>query len=188
MLFNACNDLPKKEKSSSPVKQVAHIKDTTNVQQTSEIDAVVEKEGKQKTNGNECYFYPNMSFCGGALYGIYNKGELIRIESNYGADLGYSSRDIDFKNGKIRKIVYREHFAEWEQYAKTHSPDVDINLKEMTYSDTLYILEFGKVNTFKKYAGKKLISTKEDPDLRQHLLDCVETMKKELGTEKQLVK
>jgi hypothetical protein len=129
-----------------------------------------------------------MSYCGGSVYGIYKKGELIRIESKFGAELGYSSRDVDFQNGEIVKITYREHFAEWGDYSEKYPNEEEYDAKKMTYSDTLYVLEFGKERSFKKFAGKMLISTSPNQEIIDRLLKCVETMKNELATEKNLVK
>lgn len=129
-----------------------------------------------------------MSHCGGALYGIYEGNKLVRIESTYGAEMGYSSKDIDFEGGKIIRINYREHYAEWDKYSEKYPNDDGIDPKKMTYSDTLYVLEFGNKKSLKKYAGKKLIATTINKDLVDRLLNCVETMKSELASEKRLVK
>ena len=61
-------------------------------------------------------FYPNMSACGGGLYGYYQGDNLILISSNYGAELGYSSKTVYLKEDKIVKIMYCEHYAEWVKY------------------------------------------------------------------------
>ena len=37
-------------------------------------------------------FYPDMSACGGGLYGYYQGDKLILISSNYGAESGFSSK------------------------------------------------------------------------------------------------
>lgn len=129
-----------------------------------------------------------MSHCGGALYGIYSNNELIRIESTYGSEMGYSSKNIDFENGRITKINYREYYGDQDKYFEQY-PNVDtIDFQKMTFTDTLYVLEFGDKKSFKKYAGKKLIATTINADLVNRLLKCVETMQSELASEKQLVK
>ncbi|MEN9442120.1 MAG: hypothetical protein RLZ33_2197 [Bacteroidota bacterium] len=134
------------------------------------------------------YFYPAMSYCGGALYGIYRKKELIRIESTFGAELGYSTQNVEFKNGKIVGIHYREHYADYDKYREKYPNLGVIDPAKVTYSDTLYILSFGKEKSFKTYAGKRLISTKTNEELTNRLLKCAETMQQELNSEKQLVK
>ena len=37
-------------------------------------------------------FYPNMSACGGGLFGYYQNGELVLIDATYQAELGFSSK------------------------------------------------------------------------------------------------
>lgn len=141
----------------------------------------------KKAHNLQRYFHPNMSHCGGALYGIYSDNQLIRIESRYGAELGYSSKHVDFKNNEVVKITYREHFAEWDKYSEKYPDHDGFDPKRMTYSDTLYVLEFGKERSCKKYAGEKLVSKSLDEELSVRLLKCVETMKSELASEKELV-
>ena len=146
------------------------------------VDSIKENDAIQK------YFYPQMSYCGGAVYGFYKHGELIRIESTFGSEFGYSSKNVDFENGEITQIIYKEHYVEWEKYSKKHPNEDGLDPKKMTYADTIYTLNFGKNNSFKKYAGKKLIGNNIHKELIDELLECVSTMKKELATEKQLVK
>jgi hypothetical protein len=134
------------------------------------------------------YFYPNMSYCGGSLYGYYSSGELQRIESTYGAEFGYSERDVIFENGKIKEIKYHEHNADYEKYRRQYPNDEGFEPDKLTYSDTSYILIFSPRKDFKKFAGRKLISSKVPQSLVDQLVDCAGTMKKELETEKELVK
>lgn len=187
LLFYSCNEEPPTEKKHPQV-----ISNTDSVNQVdSTISKSTQKEELHDSEINEStqkYFHPNMSHCGGALYGIYKSNELVRIESTYGAEMGYSSKNIDFESGEVIRINYREHFAEWSKYSEKYPNDDEIDPKKMTYSDTLYVLEFGKKRSLKKYAGKKLIATTINKDLVDRLLKCVETMKNELASEKQLVK
>ena len=129
-----------------------------------------------------------MSKCGGTLYGFYNKNVLIRIESKYSAELGYSSINVDFDKNQIKSIQYREYFAEWEKYSESYPNDKEIDPNKMTYSDTLYLLNFGDKNIFKVYAGKDLIRKKINEELLERLQKCIEIMKEELSSDKQLVK
>ena len=122
-----------------------------------------------------------MSSCGGGIYGLYFKNELKLIESKYGAELGFSSRKIYWKENKILKIVYREYFAEWEKYAQIYPPKkVKYNPEKMTYSDTIYKITFGKKYEFKKMANGKVISERIDSTLVENLKECSYKMKKEL--------
>jgi hypothetical protein len=133
----------------------------------------------------ERFFYPQMSFCGGSLEGLYSNDALIRIESTYGYDMGYSEKNIDFKKGRITKIEYREHYADWETYNQRYGDEEgDIDASKMTYVDTLYILKFEPIRQFTIYSGKKRVQQQVSKELLDRLLDCTATMQKELTTER----
>lgn len=133
----------------------------------------------------ERFSYPQMSFCGGALEGIYSDDELIRIESTYGYDMGYSEKNIDFKQGKIIRIEYREHYVDWERYnQRCGDEEGDLDPSKMTYLDTLYILKFEPKHQFTTYSGKKRVQLQVSEELVDRLLACTATMQKELATER----
>jgi len=133
----------------------------------------------------ERFSYPQMSFCGGGLEGIYSNDELIRIESTYGYENGFSEKNIDFTEGKITKIEYREHYADWETYNQRYGKEEgDIDPSKMTYLDTLYILKFEPIRHFTIYSGKKRVQQQVSKELIDRLLDCTATMQKELATER----
>lgn len=172
--------------------QLEIVSDTVSVQNHNDLIVSLDKNEEINTPKEpiiQRYSYPNMSLCGGGLDGIYKNGELIRKESTYGGELGgYVTKDVDFQNGKIIKITSREHIPEWDKFNKKYPNTSEIDECKMTYTDTLYIIEFDKKKSFKKYAGKKLISTIFDKELTDKLLECTEVMKKELATEKMLNK
>ncbi|GFD73599.1 hypothetical protein KUL113_30190 [Tenacibaculum sp. KUL113] len=142
---------------------------------TTEIDSLLNNGILTKK------FYPNMSFCGGGLYGFYYNDELKLIDSEYQAELGYSSKKIYWKGNEILKIRYREYFAEWSKYEKNYPPKkVEYDSSKMTYSDTIYEITFGDKYEFKKMAESKIISTKTDSTLIEKLTDCGKRMKAEL--------
>ena len=122
---------------------------------------------------------------GGGLEGIYSNDELIRIESTYGYENGFSEKNIDFTEGKITKIEYREHYADWETYNQRYGKEEgDIDPSKMTYLDTLYILKFEPIRHFTIYSGKKRVQQQVSKELIDRLLDCTATMQKELATER----
>ncbi|WP_405569065.1 hypothetical protein [Winogradskyella sp. Asnod2-B02-A] len=126
-------------------------------------------------------FYPNMSACGGGLFGFYYNNELKLIDSKYQAELGYSSKKIYWNGKKILKIRYREYFAEWGKYERNYPPEkVEYDPNKMTYSDTIYEVTFGDKYEFKKMSDNRLISTKTDSTLIEKLTDCGKRMKTEL--------
>ncbi|MEP1490372.1 MAG: hypothetical protein ABJK28_18275 [Algibacter sp.] len=142
---------------------------------TMEIDSLFDNEILTKK------LYPNMSACGGGLFGFYHNNELKLIDSKYQAELGYSSKKIYWNGNKILKIKHQEYFAEWGKYEKKYPPEkIEYDPSKMTYSDTIYEITFGDEYEFKKIADNKLISTKTDSTLIDKLIDCGKRMKLEL--------
>lgn len=126
--------------------------------------------------------YPNMSACGGGLYGYYQGNELILISSTYSAELGYSSKTVYFKDDKAVKIIYREHFAEWGKYEEKYPSDkYEWNPDKMTYSDTLYSISFSSPILFEKSSYEKFLDNQIDYELIKRLTDCTTEMRNELG-------
>ncbi len=141
----------------------------------AKVDSLYKKGKLQKK------FYPNMSGCGGALYGYYYKNELQLIDSKYGAELGYSSKKMYWKDKEIVKIIYHQHVADWEAYEKKYpQKKYKFNPSKMTYSDTTYIIQLGKNADFKMLAGKEIISTTADNALITDLANCGKRMVLEL--------
>ena len=143
-----------------------------------EIDSLYDNEILSKKS------YPNMSACGGGLYGFYYNDELKLIDSKYQGESGYSSKKIYWYGNQILKIKYREYFAEWGKYEKKYPPEkVEYDPSKMTYSDTIYEITFREKYEFKKMASNKLVSTKTDSTLIEKLIDCGKRMKTELESE-----
>lgn len=189
ILLYACKDsaVDKKISESEPINDIA-LKDTLKPF-TSSQKSDIPTETKTKAEQHlKRYSYPNMSHCGGSLDGLYDGDKLIRIESTYGAEFGFSSKDVDFVDNKVVTISYREYFADYDKYRLKYPKDEGFDEKKMMYTDTLYVFNFGKVNSCKIYAKKKLVSTKIDESLLNRLLACVETMKDELESEKHIEK
>jgi hypothetical protein len=139
-------------------------------------------ENLKAENKLEKIFYPNMSACGGGLYGYYLDNKLVLIDATYQAELGYSSRILYINQDNFVKIIYREHFAEWEKYEQKYPSDkYEFNEKKMTYSDTLYKITLATPTVFKKQAGNKTISIEINQTLIDELLHCGREMKEELN-------
>lgn len=125
--------------------------------------------------------YPDMSSCGGALDGYYRDGELLFIDSRYGAELGFSSKKIYFENDSIIRIIYREYFAEWEKYAQQYpAEEFEWDPSKMTFSDTLYTITFSTPIHFTKSSKEKIIDQAIDYELIKRLKSCVNMMRNEL--------
>lgn len=148
-----------------------------------QLDQLFEKRLLKK------YFYPNMSKCGGGLYGYYQDSLLTIIDATYQGELGFSSRRMYWKGGEIVKIIYREYFPEWDKYEEKYPANKYAwDASNMTYTDTIYHIILGDVYAMQKMAGDKLISVKLDSALIRRLIDCGYEMKNELETEKRLEK
>ena len=126
--------------------------------------------------------YPNMSSCGGVLYGYYYHNELKLIDSKYQAELGYSSKKVYWDGDTVMHIKYRQYFAEWGKYEEKYpSESIAFDPNKMTYSDTIYNITFEENYAFKKMAKNTVISTKNNTSLVKKLTDCAVLMKSELA-------
>lgn len=126
------------------------------------------------------YFYINMSSCGGGLDGFFYNNQLVYISSVYGAEAGYSSKDVYLKGDLVYKIRYREHYAEWEKHHQNFPNDEDY--KNMTYTDTLYTVFYSNSPLIYKTAGKRLVKTYRDSEFAYDLRNCAHSMRKELNS------
>ena len=178
--MNSCKTESEKTKSEPNIEITQELKTELPHFTPTEIDSLFDNGILTKK------FYPNMSACGGGLFGFYYNNELKLIDSKYQAELGYSSKKIYWNGNEILKIKYREYFAEWEKYEKNYPPKkVEYDPNKMTYSDTIYEITFGDKYEFKKIADNKLISTKTDSTLIEKLTDCGKRMKTELESIKE---
>lgn len=126
-------------------------------------------------------FYPNMSFCGGALNGFYYKGKLVLIDATYSGELSYTRTKIYLSKSDFSKIIYQEHFPEMTKYKKEYPFEkYDFDPGKITFSDTIYQIDLGKNIDFKKTYKNRVLSTKIDSVLIKTLIDCGMRMKKEL--------
>lgn len=181
VLINACDEKKTTHSAKSSTLKRTLSKISTNKHPIS--DTTIASEQDPKKGKLERFKYPQMSFCGGSLDGIYLNNKLIRIESTYGYDMGYSEQNIDFEDGRIAKIEYRQHYADWEKYNERYGAEEgDIDPRKMTYFDTLYVLKFKPNRKFTVYSGKKKVNGEVSKELIQHLFDCTATMQKELST------
>ena len=151
------------------------LSEKENTKYIKTIDSLIKKKELHK------YSYPDMSACGGALDGYFYNGKLVYIDATYQGELGYSNRKIYLKDSLIYKIIYREHFAEWEKYYKNYPDDKYVfDASKMTYSDTLYTIILTNPIRFIKTSKKKIISKKINNKLLTELLTCTKEMKTEL--------
>ncbi|MFT5915973.1 MAG: hypothetical protein ACJAWV_002169 [Flammeovirgaceae bacterium] len=134
------------------------------------------------------YFHPNMSFCGGALYGYYVDTNLLIINANYGgAEGAYSRRKIYWNDNQIIRIDYQEHYIDLEEYEKDNTLKTN-NTPIITYTDTAYQILLASEPQMKKLVGDSVVSEEWDFFLAKRLVDCGFRMKEELKTDKRLSK
>lgn len=150
---------------------------------TTDIEVYTRKVDELKAEKKlEEKFYPDMSACGGGLYGYYHDQKLVLIDATYRAELGFSSRTIYLKDTSFVKIVYREHFAEWGKYDQKYPSDkYKWDPKKMTYTDTLYTISLSSPIGFTKRAGGKVISRQVNQELIDQLIRCGKEMRRELA-------
>lgn len=130
--------------------------------------------------------YTNMSLCGGALYGYYFNDQLMYIEATFNGELGFTKKTLYLKDTMFYKIIFQEHFPEWDKYYKKYPQDTtgEIDTNKMTYSDTLYTIVLTEIPIYIKTSKKKLISRNADIALINNLVACGRRMKRELESEK----
>ncbi|MBC8046353.1 MAG: hypothetical protein H7Y00_06120 [Fimbriimonadaceae bacterium] len=126
------------------------------------------------------YWYPQIHYCGGSVYGYYLNDTLVYIESKYSAELGYTEETVYLFNDIYYKVIFYAHQAEWGKYKN----DPDFDESKMTYTDTTYTIIFSEKIIFKKYSGNKLLSETADSELITDLLNCGQMMKEFLDKEK----
>jgi hypothetical protein len=181
--FVACDETKTPNSKKPRTRTTTSSKKSTNKNPIS--DTIYSSKKNAEKGTLERLSYPQMSYCGGSLEGIYSNDELIRIESTYGYDMGYSEKNIDFKDGRITKIEYRQHYADWEAYNERYGDvEGDIDPRKMSYFDTLYVLKFKPKREFTIYSGKKKVNREVSKELIQGLFDCVATMQNELYTQR----
>lgn len=147
---------------------------------------VIESTKKPKVENQKHivkYFYPNMSSCGGALYGYYDGEELVKIDATYGGELGFSRKTIDYREGKIVRIRYIEHFPEPKYYEEKHQGQT-IDLRKIKYCDKRIDIDFYPVEKMRTYMNNKRVKTVISREELDRLIDCSKQMELELETEK----
>lgn len=128
--------------------------------------------------------YPNMSSCGGGLDGYYLDEELVLIDATYGAELGFSSRTCYIRQEIFLKIVYHEHFAEWEKYEQNYPyGEYPLDSAKMTYTDTVYqILNTSPITLYKNGKKESTYNNDKIQELLIELINCGKAMREELLT------
>ena len=146
--------------------------------QIHEIDSLY------KAHKLDSLFYPNMSKCGGAVFGYYLNKQLVLIHSVYNAELGYTSKRVYFNKNEIVKIIYEEHKVKWEKFHQNHHPQLDArDFNKMNYSNVMYTFTLKPSLKMIQFNSDTIQSEEINMDLLETLLECSKSMKKELETQ-----
>lgn len=142
-------------------------------------------KGKKKLTK---YFYPNMSPCGGALYGYYDDTTLVKIDSKFGGELSLTYQTIEYDHGKITCLIYGQEFPKMEEYHQKYPTSEDIDQEKLTYTNDYVVIDFYPVKKIRTYSNKKIVKNNISEEKIHQLLDCAKEMEQELASEKQLIK
>jgi len=118
-----------------------------------------------------------MSRCGGALYGYYNNDSLVYLESTSSSESGYSRIHAYIQNGIIDLVVLEEHFPDRD--IESNAMDTSIN-----YVDSKRILIHRDNKYEMVYKKNKLQSMNDDASMVESIIECVNSMRTELKSEK----
>ncbi|MCE2994417.1 MAG: hypothetical protein ACK5RG_06795 [Cyclobacteriaceae bacterium] len=125
--------------------------------------------------------YHNMSDCGGSLDGYYLNKSLVLMKAVFSGELGFIAQNVYLQDQKMMKLIYREHFPEWEKYyAKYPAEKYELDSGKMTYTDTIYTISLANPPLFKKSASQKTISHKPNQKLMESIISCGQSMMLEL--------
>lgn len=130
------------------------------------------------------YFYPNMSSCGGALYGYYDDTTLIKIDSKFGGELSLTYQTVVYDRGKIRHITYGQELPKTEEYHQKYPNSEGIDREKLTYTSERVEIDFYPVKKIRTYSNKKQVKNSITEENIQQLLDCAKQMEAELASEK----
>jgi hypothetical protein len=143
------------------------------------IDSLKKKHQLQE------YFYPNMSGCGGGLYGWYAADKLVYIDATYAGELGYTSTKMYLRDTTVYKIIYREYVPEWDKFIKHYPEATEKEMKKhMTYLDRTYTIIAAQPMIITTRSNRKAINDSIDSGLPGRLFSCGQEMRKELESEK----
>ena len=134
------------------------------------------------------YFYPNMSACGGAVYGYYDDTTLVEIDSKYGGEFSLTYQTVQYDQGKIISLIYGEEFPKWDDYHRKYPNSTEIDPKNLTYTNDRVEIDFYPVKKIRTFSNKKRIKNSITEEKIQQLLDCAKQMEEELAREKEIVK
>lgn len=130
------------------------------------------------------YFYPNMSSCGGALYGYYDDTVLVKIESKFGGEFSLTYQTVQYDHGKITHLVYGQELPKMDDYHKKYPNSEEIDPKKLTYTSDRVEIDFYPVKKIRTYSNKKPVKNSISQEEIDQLIDYAKSMEEELASEK----
>jgi hypothetical protein len=147
------------------------------------------KEIKSKLDKKELdkFFYPDMSYCGGALYGYYDKNKLVYMDATYGAEFGYIQKTYFIKDSTYLKIIETNYQPAdlVDDYCKTHKTNTgECDYKNMPYNKIITTFVFSEEKIVTRLKNNKKVNLKDTTEIIKRLIECGQIMQKQLGEKK----
>ena len=147
------------------------------------------KEIKSKLDRKELnrFFYPNMSDCGGGLYGYYANDKLVYIDATYGGQFGYIRTNYFIKDSVYFKIIETNYqpSVSTDQYCKTHqTKNGDCDYGSMPYNKIVTTVIFTKDTIVTQLKNRRKVKLTDTKNVVRTLFKCGQSMQKELSQEK----
>lgn len=127
--------------------------------------------------------YPNMSSCGGNLFGYYDGDKLVYMIGFLSAEFGNVQTVFWIRDNRYYKIVERRHLpsVSTDDYCKTHiTSSGQCDTKNIPYANTVTTILFSSDTVVTVAKSKRRIKIKDATKRAKDLVNCGESMKGEL--------
>jgi hypothetical protein len=126
----------------------------------------------------------DMSACGGSVSSEFYNDTLIHIYAFRGVELYSSILRVYFKENAPVRIYYYEAFPEWDKFNDNPKNDTIEEMEDiinvMTYKETAVSYYFTEPIIMFQFEKGKEVPAPLNKELLKELLNCIETMKREL--------
>jgi hypothetical protein len=179
IIFFIFSCLEEQVNNQSEVSEEIDFSETDNRSLIEVLDSTISEDPagsiyfKIRNNELDSCFLPEKSQCGGAVTGYYENDSVVYIYSYYGAEFGYTKSNVFFVNGKVYRIDYEEHIADFVTYNKTYPEAEGIIEDNLTYIDNSLLFFYVKDTTHGLLEQYR-------PKLKLELLECGMEMKLQL--------
>ncbi len=136
------------------------------------------------------YFYPNMHYCGGAIYGYFHDEELKYTESNFNSEFVSTFKKIYFHEGRIIRILFKRcKVVSGKQEQEKNFQDLDYNLINGGGSKgDFLIITMGNKIEFQNLLRGELSTSEFDSVFLESEINCAHSMKTTLEKEFEIKK